>query len=53
MQEADRQLVEADDVQQLERRIKEEGIDVNAVDGDGRTLLHIAAWYGSEKCLEV
>jgi len=53
MQEADRQLVEADDVRKLEKRIKEEGMNVNAVDEDGYTLLHWAATYGSEECLRV
>ena len=52
MQRADRKLVKADNVQQLEKRLQQ-GIDVNAVDGLGRTLLHYAAWYGSWNCLTV
>ena len=53
MQEADRQLVEADNVQQLKKRIQEEGLNVNAVDEDGWTFLHFAVWKGSVKCLRV
>jgi hypothetical protein len=53
MQDADKELVLADNVDALERRIKE-GMDVNAVDGNGWTLLHYATWKGgSVKCLRV
>lgn len=51
MQNADEDLVEADNADALERRIKE-GMDVNAVDEDGVTLLHRAA-QDSVKCLRV
>lgn len=45
--------MEADNADALERRIKE-GMDVNAVDEDGWTLLHFAAaWNGRVKCLRV
>jgi hypothetical protein len=52
MQDADKELVLADNVDALERRIKE-GIDIDAVDGIRMTLLHLAAWNGSVKCLRV
>ena len=52
MQDADKELVWADNADALERRIKE-GIDIDAVDGIRMTLLHLAAWNGSVKCLRV
>ena len=52
MQEADKQLVKADDVQQLEKRLQQ-GLNVEAVDESGWTLLHWAAFCGSLNCLEV
>jgi hypothetical protein len=52
MQVADVTLVKADNADALEIRIKE-GMDVDAVNGIGTTLLHVAARDDSVKCLRV
>jgi hypothetical protein len=52
MQWADKELVEADNADALEGRIQQ-GMDVNAEDGDGWTLLHGASLICSVKCLRV
>jgi hypothetical protein len=51
-EESDEELVVADNADALERRM-EEGMEVDAVDGNGYTLLHYAAGNGSVKCLRV
>lgn len=52
MLKADKRLVRVDNSIALERRM-EEGMNVDAVDEDGWTLLHFAAAEGSVKCLRV
>lgn len=52
MKRADKDLVKEDNVKALEERIRE-GMDTNAIDQDGETILHVAAFYESIKCLRL
>ena len=52
MQDEDKQLVEADNVERLKRRI-DGGINIHAEGRLGSTLLHYAAENGSVECAKV
>ena len=52
MQDEDEELVKADDAERLKRRI-EGGMNIEAEDGGGWTLLHVAAFNGSVECAKV
>lgn len=52
MQQADEDLVDNDNANALEGRILD-GMEINAVDNTGATLLHLAAESGSVKCLKL
>jgi len=52
MKRADRDLVKEDNVKALEERIRE-GMDTDAIDQDGETILHVAAFYESIECLRL
>ena len=52
MQEADRDLVVKDNADALEERLRG-GMDIDAANKNGWTLLHLAARHGSVKCMRV